>query len=463
MRSKSKFNDAAVLEILNDYVERNISVSLNLDLPSSDNRKWLSDVTGLQEKQITQWFFRAKRKCSEEVIKQFVLNKLLGAAGGGSSVGLSESNRGSAHSTKALTTTTNSRATSSLNGKLSSTWKPVPLDELQLAILEQSWCKGLLQTPVYYVPISEIAGITIERMTAWAQNRLQLGDDQLFFPEERHFNELTIRLSSMGLLQDANLRNLLAFLAESAPQKTKDSIQVKRERIIGNDLSTGVVIKSENYAENAAVEKIDPMKVTRLSNRCEGPKRESIDNAKFFNPEPERKPAQAESSCKEIDSDPEWTPSWNRSKRSQRQSPVYKRELLSISDLGSGAPPAKKKKRGFDPDTLTLLNHAWNTQIILRSDMHEIIALLGDITVKQLKTWVHHKKRRNPQIKQVAVMRDARSRRFSDQQRTILMKAYDRNLLSGGKLAVIAELVQMSVKQVRTWCGHRRQRGPPKR
>jgi len=462
MRSKSKFNDAAVLEILNDYVERNISVSLNLDLPSSDNRKWLSDVTGLQEKQITQWFFRAKRKCSEEVIKQFVLNKLLGATGGGSSVGLSESNTGSA-STRALTSTSNNQATSTLNGKLYSAWKPVPLDELQLAILEQSWSKGLLKTPMYYLPISEVAGITIERMTAWAKNRLQLGDDQLFFPEERHFNELTTRLSSMGLLQDANLRNLLAFLAQGTQQKTKASIHVKRERIIGDDLSSRVVVKSENYADNAAVKKIDPMKVTRLHDRCEAPKQESMSNAKFFNPEPEWKPAQAGSSSKEIDSDPEWTPSWNRSKRSQKQSPVYKRELLSISNAGSGAAPAKKRKRGFDPDTLTLLNHAWNTQIILRSDMHEIIALLGDITVKQLKTWVHHKKRRNPQIKQVAVMRDARSRRFSDQQRTILMKAYDRNLLSGAKLAVIAELVQMSVKQVRTWCGHRRQRGPPKR
>jgi len=168
MRSKSKFNDAAVLEILNDYVERNISVSLNLELPSSDNRKWLSDVTGLQEKQITQWFFRAKRKCSEEVIKQFVLNKLLGATGGGSSVELSESNRGSA-STRALTSASNNQATSTLNGKLYSTWKPVPLDELQLAILEQSWSKGLLKTPMYYLPISEIAGITIERMTAWAK------------------------------------------------------------------------------------------------------------------------------------------------------------------------------------------------------------------------------------------------------------------------------------------------------
>jgi len=462
MRSRSKFNDSAVLEILNDYVARNISISLNIDLPSSDSRKWLCDVTGLQEKQITQWFFRAKRKCSEEVIKQFVLSKLLGVVGGGSHSGLADWRRGAVPPTRSITRTSHNRTTSTLNGKLSSIRKPLPLGELQLAILEQSWVKGLLQTPMYYLPISEIAGITTERVKAWAQNRFQLGSEQLFFPEERHFDELTTRLSSMGLLQNAGLRHLLDILTESTEQKTEDRMKIKLENVVDNAVSTRVLLQSENHAEVAAVMKNDPAEVPRQVNVYQGIKQESMDTVKFLDLDPEWNPAQPKRFRKQRDTDPDWTPAQAQPKRSRRQNPSYKREFLSGANSGSGA-PGKRRKRGFDPETLVLLNHAWNTQIILRSDMHEIIALLGDITVKQLKTWVQHKKHRSPEIKQAAMMRDSRSRRFSDQQRTILIKAYERNLLSGPKLAVIAELVQMSVKQVRTWCNHRKHRGPPKR
>jgi hypothetical protein len=195
--SRAKFNDTQVLQILEDYVSRNITASVNLDIPSKETRRQICQDTGLKENQLMQWFSRAKRKCGPEIMMKFAITRIFAKGGEYCSAGPirgtkalvavkpAKQERIMPGRTQPMRTVrlqpvravrdiplsqnrypkravTSQEVTSSLNCKPSYVKKLEPFDEVQLATLEQSWIKGLLQNPMNYIPISDITGITAD-------------------------------------------------------------------------------------------------------------------------------------------------------------------------------------------------------------------------------------------------------------------------------------------------------------
>jgi hypothetical protein len=260
----------------------------------------------------------------------------------------------------------------------------------------------------------------------------------------------------MGLLQNPAFKQLLHILTDMNEHEKEDRDKMARDIVIENALRSGVLFDAKNHADIAAIMKVDIPEVQRLAALHKRPKLEPVEEKR------------------KVEKDPDWTPpqSVKMSMKIKRESPIVRSGWNTRSsvnrqpatgnwqpDSTSEGPPAKRR-RGFSYETTSLLNIAWNTQVILKQEFHAVIATLADITVKQLKTWFLHKKDRNHEILQPVAMGEPGSKRFSEQQVAILTRAFERNLLTGENLAVIAELVQINEKQIHTWVSHRKHRGP---
>jgi len=494
--SRAKFQDTAVRQVLEDYVSRNLTVSVNLVFPSKEIRAQMCHDAGLQENQLRQWFCRAKRKCGPDVMEKYAITRIFAKGGEYCSsvpsraskalVGVKptkmeralpvRSQHVRAQPFRAVRTVRAARAAapskqpypkravktqepSFLNGKPSHIKKQVPFDEVQLATLEQSWNKGLLQNPMNYLPISDITGITADSVKAWAENRSALGNEQFFYPQQKHFDELTHRLETMGLLENQGFKQLLNILVDTKDQVAENTDKLAREIVIQNAKRSGILFDPANHADIAAIMKVDLPEVQRLAALHKKPEEEPVKKLK-------EEPVDEE---KYADEDPDWTPpqsmrikrepiefrsGWN-TRSSVRQLANSNLQLVTRNE----GPPTKKR-RSLSYETTSLLNILWNTHVIMKKESQDVIAALGDITLTQLKTWINHKKQRNPAPQQPIALGIPGSKRFSDEQITILSRAFDRNLLTGDNLAVIGELAQINVKQIRTWIAHRKQRGP---
>jgi len=472
----------AILRVLSDYVARNMGIVVKLDLPSSEERKTLCNATGLGDKQLIQWFFRAKRKCSPEEIKQFVLCKIgsVGDRGAGapdmmsSSVGRALNSKKPASFRQPKTNVFTPTPKPAFPLKVERTTiarKPSPrrvlFDEVQLATLEQSWHRGLIQNPINHAVVCTITGLTMETVKEWGENRTRLGEGYLFQPEQRHFEELHRRLASLGLLHHEGVSQIVAILAKQSKEATT---RVARNIVLENAKRSGLLSNSEIQADMAILMKMDISEVKRLADEHIEPKKEPMDvnsieelpkypaiNGEAI-PEQPLKVTAIKRERSPDDADPEWVPQMARYKPGRST----KRQKTTGRGSGNAAHP-KKRRPAFSAETYQLLNHAWNTQLITKAEMHPIIAALANISVKQLKTWVSNKRRRNPKFEPVKIG-TAGSRKFSDTQKAVLTRAFDMNLLSGRSTAtVIAELAQMTYQQVRTWAINRKQRGPHKR
>jgi len=471
----------AILRVLSDYVARNMGIVIKLDLPSLEDRQTLCNATGLGDKQLTQWFFRAKRKCSPEAIKQFVLYKIgtVGNAGGGATQMVSSSAGRVLNSRKPI------RSRPPRNPVFTPTPKPaspvkvepstraqkppprrVSLDEVQLATMEQSWHRGLIQNPINHGVLCTITGLTMATVKEWGENRTRLGQGYLFQPEQRHFEELHRRLASVGLLHHEGVSQIVAVLAEQSEEATAT---IARNIVLENAKRSGLLSHPEIQADMAILMKMDISEVKRLAHAHIEPKREPMDEdpmeeqpkyqALMGVTQPEQA-VQATAVKRERtpeDADPEWVP------QMARYRPGRPSKRQKTTGRGSGnATNARKRRQGYSAETYQLLNHAWNTQMITKPEMHHIIATLADISVKQLKTWVNNKRHRNPGFEPVNLGTPG-SRKFSDTQKAVLKRAFDMNMLQGESTAIIAELAQMTHQQVKTWAINRRHRGPHKR
>jgi len=488
--SRAKFQDTTVIQILQEYVSRNLTVTVSLEYPSKEVRTQMCHAAGLQENQLRQWFSRAKRKCGPDVMGKYAITRIFAKGGEYSST---VPNRGivgtqpakmermlparslpsraqpyrAARPVRHVRAAAPSKQTypkrqdsSFLNGKPSRIKKVEPFDEVQLATLEQSWHKGLLKNPMNYLPISSITGITTDSVKAWAENRVMLGNEQFFYPEQKHFDELTNRLGAMGLLQNPGFKQLLNILTDCKSEDDSTD-ELARAIVIQNAKRSGVLFDPANHADIAALMKVDLPEVQRLAVFHSKPKKEPVKK-------PKEEPV-GEEKYGDKEEDPDWTPpqSMRIKKEPIEMKPGWKTRSSLRSQANSNIEvdkriegPPTKRRRSLSYETTSLLNLAWNTQVILKKEYHDVIAAMGDITPQQLKTWFFHKKQRNPGVQPPMAMGIPGSKRFSDQQTTILSRAFERNLLTGENLPLIAELAQINVKQIRTWIAHRKQRGP---
>jgi len=480
LKMPSLFTEA-ILRVLSDYVARNMGIVVKLDLPSLEERKTLCNLTGLGDKQLIQWFFRTKRKCSPELIKQFVLCKIgsVGNTGVGATHIMSSSGGRALNSRKAESSRQPRKTAFTPTPKPASpvkverntrAQKPSPrrvlFDEIQLATLEQSWHRGLIQNPINHAVVCTITGLTMATVKEWGENRTRLGEGYLFQPEERHFEELHRRLARVGLLDHEGVSQIVAVLAKQSEEATA---RVARNIVLENAKQSGLLSNPEIQADMAILMKMDISEVKRLAHVHIEPKKEPMDEDpkeeqpkyQFITgealPEQPLKVATVKRERTPDDADPEWVPQMARN----RPSRPTKRQKTTGRGSGSAGYP-KKRRQGFSAETYQLLNHAWNTQLITKPEMHHIIATLANISVKQLKTWVSNKRHRNPGFEPVKIG-TAGSRKFSDTQKAVLTRAFDMNLLNGKSRAIIAELAQMTNQQVKTWAINRRHRGPHKR
>jgi len=471
------------LEVLNEYVVRNIMVDMRLDMPSLEERQRICHATGLMDYQLQQWLLGVERKCSPDVVKQLILHHIgitaRGMVAQRSAVPKSKVvNRGRPISNNIQRQDPFLCSKAGIFGKVNqkSVVKREPvrvsLDEVQLATLEQCWHKGVIQNPINHVVISTITDITTASVKEWGENRTRLGEGYLFDPKPRHFEALRRRLDSKGLMYHEGVRQLVPYLEKDV----FETVEKARATVFDNARRSGLLFQPSIHADIAILTDLNVSDVQRLADeyramRTDFIKEESdeknpaefkagviIKNAQPTQSGIRRQPDHQNNTTGSVmkkektpdtDADPEWTPQNDSCKPGK----INKRSR-SVGAVGTSS---KKKKFGFSADTYLLLNHAWNTKLILKPELHYIVSTLANISVKQLKTWINNKRHRSPNYCKPVVMGTSGSRTFSSNQEAMLNRAFEKELLTGTEsAAVVAELAQLTTQQVLTWLSNKK-------
>jgi len=346
------------------------------------------------------------------------------------------------------------------------------LDEVQLATLEQCWHKGVIQNPINHVVISSITDITTAKVREWGENRTRLGEGYLFDPQPKHFEVLRRRLECQGLMYHEGVRQLVPYLEKDV----FETVEKARATVFDNARRSGLLFQPSIHTDIAILTDLNISEVRRIAEehramRTDFIKEESEEkNPAEFEVGMAKKNAQPlESSIigqpdylnnttdsvmkkektPDTDADPEWTPQND----SCRPGKMIKRSRT----VGAVGTSSKKKKFGFSPDTYLLLNHAWNTKLIVKPELQHIVSTLANISVKQLKTWINNKRHRSPNSCKPVVMGTSGSRTFSSNQEAMLNRAFEKDLLTGTEsAAVVAELSQLTTQQVLTWLSNKK-------
>jgi len=364
----TNIEDPAAVQVLHDYVARNLKISLEWELPSSTERINMSKVTGLRDKQLNQWFFQARQKCTPDLLKRFVIETLCGSSITESlSNSIAEARVGKIFKQQSAQYNVK-REKSSLRHLGSEqdfnefspstkqegrSWQYPPFSEIQLATLEQSWRKGLIQDVSLRPSLEAITGVSLPRLEHWAENRACLGNLKLFIPKERHFSMLFDKLASTGILK-SEICKCLANLMDISEKMIRDSI-------LENARFSGLLFINENHDNIAGLMNIDVAEVRQLAD---------------------------ESSCANLKSSP-------RTKAPKSRISV-KRER------------AKKHRK---PSASRKKAKSWDSQFVDEFPSAKI---------------------------------------FNNDEDSILIKAYDRNLMTGG-IAIPAKLALNYPQNVSTW------------